>query len=65
MPIVSGNSIIESEMEIQFTSENTIFTLKRGMSNFSTPEKILIDYTGLYSKEHNPVNIQNYPNKYW
>lgn len=65
VPIVSGNSIIESEMEIQFTSENTIFTLKRGMSNFSTPEKILIDYTGLYSKEHNPVNIQNYPNKYW
>lgn len=65
VPITTANTIIESEMEIQFTPDNTIFSLRRGMSNFSSPEKILIDYTGLYSKEHNPVHIQNYPNKYW
>lgn len=65
IPITSPSSVIESELEISFTQDNTVFSLKRGMSNFSAPEKILIDYTGLYSKEHNPVHIQNYPNKYW
>lgn len=57
--------IIDSEMDIEFSPIETIFTLRKGTGVFDVQDKILIDYTGLYSKEHTPATIVNYPTKFW